>query len=154
MKNLNKIATGVALSLAVGLAATAYAHQGEGRGTGPGAQSGQHQGMQGGMMGHGQMQGMGYGMQGGVDGMQGRGHGGSQAGQQLMTPEERTAMQEKMRNAKTPEERQQIALANRAEMQKRAAEKGITLPEHRGPHGHAGMGPNAAPTAPATTPAQ
>lgn len=148
MKNLNKIATGVALSLAVGLAATAYAHQGEGRGTGPGAQSGQHQGM----MGHGQMQGMG--MQGGVDGMQGRGHGGSQAGQQLMTPEERTAMQEKMRNAKTHEERQQIALTNRAEMQKRAAEKGITLPEHRGPHGHAGMGPNAAPTAPVTTPAQ
>ncbi len=163
MKKLNKIATAVAVSVTVGLAATAYAHQGEGRGTGPGAQSGQHQGMQGGMMGHGQMQGMGHGnmqamghgnMQGMGHGMQGgkhgHGHGGSQAGQQLMTPEERTAMQEKMRNAKTPEERQQIALANRAEMQKRAAEKGITLPEHRGPHGHRGMGPNAT-QEPATT---
>jgi len=149
MNKLNKVATAVALSLTVGLAATAYAHQGEGGGTGPGAQDGQHQGMQGGMMGHGQMQGMGHGMQGGDHGKQGRGHGDSQAGHQLMTPEERTAMQEKMHNAKTPEERQQIALANRAEMQKRAQEKGITLPEHRGPHGHAGMGPNFTPKAPA-----
>ncbi len=150
MKNLNKIATGIALAFTVGLAATAYAHQGEGRGTGPGAQSGQHQGMQGGMMGHGQMQGMGHSMQGGEHGKQSRGHDGTQAGQQLMTPEERTAMQEKMRSAKTPEERQQIATANRAEMQKRAQEKGITLPEHRGSHGHAGMGPNTT-QAPATT---
>ncbi len=63
-------------------------------------------------------------------------HGGMgpQAGQSLMTPEERTALQEKMRSAKTPEERQQIATATRAEMEKRAKEKGITLPEHRGPH--------------------
>lgn len=147
MKRLNKIAVAVAVSVSVGLAATAYAHQGEDHG----AQSGQHQGMMGhGQMqgsGHGNMQGMGHGMQGGK---QGQGHGGSHAGQQLMTPEERTAMQEKMRNAKTPEERQQIALENRAEMQKRAAEKGITLPEHRGPHGHGGMGPNAT-QAPATT---
>jgi hypothetical protein len=45
-------------------------------------------------------------------------------------------MIEKMRNAKTPEERQKIAEANRAEMEKRAKEKGITLP---GPHGP-GMG--------------
>jgi hypothetical protein len=72
----------------------------------------------------------------------GAGHG---AGQQLMTPEERTALQEKMRNAKTPEERQQIAAANRAEMQKRATEKGITLPEGRGPR------TGATPQAPATT---
>jgi predicted phage tail protein len=46
--------------------------------------------------------------------------------QQLVTPEERSAFQEKMRNAKTPEERQEIAQAQRAEMQKRAQEKGIT----------------------------
>jgi Spy/CpxP family protein refolding chaperone len=43
-----------------------------------------------------------------------------------VTPEERSAFQEKMRNAKTPEERQKLAEANRAEMQKRAQEKGIT----------------------------
>jgi len=55
------------------------------------------------------------------------------AAQSLMTPEERTALQEKMRNAKTPEERHKLAVANHAEMQKRAKEKGITLPEHRGP---------------------
>lgn len=51
-----------------------------------------------------------------------------------MTPEERTALMEKMRNARTPEERQKIAAENRTEMQKRAKERGITLPEHRGPH--------------------
>jgi hypothetical protein len=62
------------------------------------------------------------------------GPAGPAAAQELMTPEERTALQEKMRNAKTPEERQQIATATRTEMEKRAKEKGITLPEHRGPH--------------------
>jgi hypothetical protein len=61
---------------------------------------------------------------------------GAMGGQQLMTPEERTALMDKMRNAKTPEERQKIAEANRAEMEKRANEKGIALP---GPHGP-GMG--------------
>ena len=40
-----------------------------------------------------------------------------------------------MQSAKTPEERQQIAAANRTEMQKRATEKGMTLPENRGPRG-------------------
>jgi hypothetical protein len=149
MNKLNKIAIAVAISVTAGLAATAYAHQGEGRGMGPGAQGGQHQGMQGGITGHGQMQGMGGGRGEGCDAGKNAGNR-PQAGQQLMTPEERTAMREKMRSAKTPEERQQIALANRAEMQKRATEKGITLPEHRGPHGHAGMGPDFAPKAPAT----
>ena len=66
-------------------------------------------------------------------GMMHGGFAGPMAGQQLMTPEERTALQEKMRNARTPEERQKLAEANRAEMQKRAKEKGITLPE---PHLH------------------
>ena len=54
-----------------------------------------------------------------------------------------------MRNAATPEERQKIAEAIHAEMQKRAQEKGITLPEHRGPRGHMGAGPAA--QAPAQT---
>jgi hypothetical protein len=81
------------------------------------------------------------------------GPAGPAAAQQLMTPEERTALMEKIRNAKTPEERQRIVQATRTEMQKRAQEKGITLPEHRGPHGRMGFGPNAAPAqlAPTTT---
>jgi len=143
MKTLNKITVAVALSL--GLAATAYAHPGQmGNGMGPGAQQG----------GQHQMQGMNHGGKHAAGGQQtNRGEGcdgakaqGStpQAGQQLMTPDERTAMRDKMRNARTPEERQQIATANHAEMQKRAAEKGITLPEHRNHQGH-GMGRNAAP---------
>ena len=67
---------------------------------------------------------------------------GRDAARALATPEERQAMREKMRAAATPEERQKIAAANHAEMQKRATEKGITLPEsrgHRGMHGMHGM---------------
>ena len=68
-------------------------------------------------------------------------HGGPMAA--LATPEERAAMQEKMRDAKTPEERQKIAESMRAEMEKRAKEKGITLP---GPHAAgAGFGPQFTP---------
>jgi hypothetical protein len=143
MKTLNKITVAVALTL--GLAATAYAHPGQmGNGMGPGAQQGgQHQ-MQG--MNHGGKHAAG-GQQAnrgeGCDGAKAQG-GTPQAGQQLMTTDERTAMRDKMRNAKSPEERQQIATANHAEMQKRATEKGITLPEHRNHQGH-GMGRNAAP---------
>jgi len=51
---------------------------------------------------------------------------GKMGGHSLMTPEERTALQEKMRNAKTPEERQKLAQATHEEMQKRAKEKGAT----------------------------
>ena len=69
--------------------------------------------------------------------MQG-GSAGQMGGQQLMTPQEREALAEKMRSAKTPEERQALVAATRAEMEKRAKEKGITLPQHSGPH--AGMG--------------
>jgi hypothetical protein len=150
MKTFTKIATAVTLSL--GLAATAYAHPGQmGNGMGPGAQQGgQHQ-MQS-HMGQGRMQGMNHGGKHAAMGQnQGQGCDGAkaqgsspQAGQQLMTPDERTAMRDKMRNAKSPEERQQIASANHTEMQKRATEKGITLPEHRNHQGR-GMGPNAAP---------
>lgn len=50
--------------------------------------------------------------------------GSRMAGQQLMTPEER----------------KKLADANRAEMEKRTKEKGVTLPETRGPG--RGMGPN------------
>ncbi|MDP2240746.1 MAG: hypothetical protein Q8K18_11375 [Burkholderiales bacterium] len=138
MKNLNKIATGIALTVSLGLAATAIAHPWQmGGNRGQGAQAGQQQGMQYGA--HKQA------ARGGLrDGAAGRGAQGAQTGRQLMTTEERTAMREKMRAAATPEERQQIAVANHAEMQKRAQEQGITLPEQRGPRNRAGTGPNAA----------
>lgn len=54
-------------------------------------------------------------------------------GSQLMTPAERQAYIDKMRSAKTPEERLKLRDEHRAEMQKRAKEKGITLSEPRGP---------------------
>jgi Spy/CpxP family protein refolding chaperone len=102
MKRSHKLAAGLIASLGLGLAAAAVYAH-------PGA-------MEGGM-GHGAM-----------------GHGGTgpQAGQQLMTPEERTAMHEKMRNA-TSEERKKFAAEMRSEMQKRAKERGITLNKYRGP---------------------
>lgn len=135
MKTFNKIAAGITLVL--GLAATAFAHPDQ-----PGS-------------------GMGYGMHHGNGAQGGFGPGammqraqGPQAGNQLMTPEERTALHEKMRAAKTPEERQQIAAANHAEMQKRAQEKGIALPENRGPQGRYAGAPCAGFAAQATTPAQ
>ena len=127
MKQSYKFAAVVVASLGLGFAvATAYAHTGQ-LGGWMGPQDGMQHGKGG--MGHG---GMGGGARQG-------------AGQQLMTPEERTALQEKMRNARTPEERQQIATATHAEMQKRAQEKGITLPEGRGPRF------GTTPQAPATT---
>jgi hypothetical protein len=138
MKQSHKFAVGVIASLGLGIAvATAYANPGQmGGGMGPQSKDGMQHGAKGGMQ-HGAQGGMQHGGMGG-----GAQHG---AGQQLMTPEERTALQEKMRNAKTPEERQQIATATRAEMQKRATEKGITLPEGRGPR------TGTTPQAPATT---
>ena len=62
------------------------------------------------------------------------GHG-PMAGMQLLTPEERTALADKMHNAKTPDERRKIMDEARAEVQKRAKEQGITLSERFGPHG-------------------
>ena len=152
MKQSQKFAAGVIASLGLGLAvAAAYAQPGQmGSGMGP------H--MQGGMQ-HGAMAGMQHGAKGSAQHAMagGRGHGGMSggaaghgAGPELMTQEERSAMIEKLHNAATPEERQKVIAENRAEMQKRAQEKGITLPEHRGPH--AGFGPRSGtrPQAPAT----
>ncbi len=137
MKNLNKVATGIILTLSLGLAATAIAQPGQmGSNRGQGPQAGQHQGMQ-----YGANKQAARGGQ--RDGAMGRGAQGSQPGQQLMTTDERTAMRDKMRAAATPEERQQIAGANHTEMQKRAQEHGITLPVQRGPRNRAGTGPNA-----------
>jgi hypothetical protein len=121
MKRSHKLAVGIAASLGLGLGAAAvFAHPGQ-----MGGAMGMH--AQGGMQ-HGQMGGMGHGAVG---------------GQQLLTPEERSAFQEKMRDAKTPEERQKLVEANRTEMQKRAKEKGITLPQPHGPR--AGFGPHFGP---------
>jgi hypothetical protein len=111
VKRSHKAAAGIFAAVSLGLAAAVFAHPGE---------------MGGGMSMHGQA-GMQHGMHG--------------AGQQLMTPEERSALMEKMRSAKTPEERQKLAEETHAEMQKRAKEKGITLPEHGGPR--AGFGPGS-----------
>ena len=88
MKRTQKLIVGIGTAVSLGIAALAVsAHPGQmGAGMGPGAQGGPHQFSKGGM-GHGAMK-----------------HGGTgpQAAQQLMTPEERTALQEKMRSAKTP----------------------------------------------------
>lgn len=164
MNGTKKLAAGIVAALGLGVVAgTALAHEGgrmgmgahgtgagQGgmhRGTGAAMHGGMGQGMQGGM-GHGMHGGMGTGPKhGAMDHGAGRGDG---AAQSLMNPEERNAFRERMRNATTPEERQKLALANRAEMEKRAQEKGITLPERRGPRGGAGHHP----AAPAATPAR
>ena len=132
MKRSQKLIAGVVASLGLGLAvAAAYAQPGPmGAGMGPG--------MRGGMGPMAMRGGMG-------PGAIGPGFAGPIAGQQLMTPEEQTATINKMRSAATPEERQKVAEATRTEMQKRAKEKGITLPEPRG--SRAGFGPNFGPAA-------
>jgi hypothetical protein len=106
MKRSHKFAVGILASLGLGFAvAAAYAHPGGmGGGTGPEAMGGMQHGMNGGV-GHGAM---------------GGGTMGPTAG--LMKPEERAALQEKMRNAKTPEERRKIGEAAHADMHKRAQE--------------------------------
>ena len=120
MKFSRKIAIGTAAAL--GLAAAVVIAQ-------PGR-------MDGAMGMHGPMAGMQNGPMGGMG-------QGPMGGQQLLTPEERSAFQEKMRNAKTAEERQKLVEANRVEMQKRAKEKGIALPQPHGPR--AGFGPRFGP---------
>jgi len=92
---------------------------------------------------HAQQAQMGSGMGSGMGQVMGAGTMGNHANvQQLMTTEERTAMMEKMKQAKTPEERQTLAQANHAEMEKRAKEKGIELPSMKHDHqmGIPGMG--------------
>ncbi|QDZ30642.1 hypothetical protein FAY22_15850 [Noviherbaspirillum sp. UKPF54] len=82
-------------------------------------------------------------------------------GSQLMTADERAAYREKMRAAKTSAERERLRTEHHKEMQARAKERGVTLPDapsgrsHRGrgmgprggmgPGRGAGAGPGAAP---------
>ena len=70
-----------------------------------------------------------------------RGPGGPDGqGPQLFTQEERNALRDKMRAAKTPEERQKLRDDSRAELERRAKEKGVTLPPPRAQRGESGRG--------------
>jgi hypothetical protein len=109
MKTVNKIAISVATVMGLGLA-VAYAQPGPMGSMGPGM-------MRAGMM-QGQMMGQNSNMK---------------IMRELMTPSERLAMMDKMIDAKTIEERQSIMTATHTEMEKRAKEKGITLPAGHGP---------------------
>jgi len=129
-----KTLIGAAVVAGLGATAAVVAHPGAGfgpQGAGPGG------------FGPGSMAGKGPGM------MMHGGSTGPMAGQQLMTPEERQALGEKMRTAETPEERRKLAEATHAEMEKRAKERDIALPEGHGPRG--GIGANAAPALRAPT---
>jgi hypothetical protein len=59
-------------------------------------------------------------------------------GWQLMTPQERTAYQEKMRSLNTQQERDQFRMEHHKMMQERAKEQGVTLPDV--PRHQGGMG--------------
>jgi hypothetical protein len=68
-------------------------------------------------------------------------------GSQLMTQQERTAYRSQMRQAKTAEERERLRLEHHRQMQARAQERGVTLPNEPPPaprHGM-GMGPGGGP---------
>jgi hypothetical protein len=111
MKTVNKIVISIAAVLGLGLTiSSVQAQQGPMGAMGPGM-------MHGGMT-QGQMMGQNSNMK---------------IMRDLMTPAERIAMMDKMSDAKTTEERQAIMTTTHAEMEKRAKEKGITLPVGHGP---------------------
>ncbi len=97
-----------------------------------------HPGQMGGGMRHGGGQSGGqHGMhQGGVHGM--GMHSGAQAGAMPCDAQPGQTRPQTGQTLMTPEERQRIAQANHAEMEKRAKEQGTTLPEQRGPHARQG----------------
>jgi hypothetical protein len=76
--------------------------------------------------------------------LQGRSGQPRMYGSDLMTPQEREAYIEKLRSAKTQDERLKLRDEHRAEMQKRAKEQGVTLPEPRGPGAGKSPGTGAA----------
>lgn len=59
-------------------------------------------------------------------------------GWNLMTPEERTEHQSKMRSFETKEEREQYRIDHHKKMKERMKERGITLPDQ--PRNRGGMG--------------
>ena len=113
MSTTKKIAISIAAVIGFGLAA-AYAQSGPmgvaGSGMGPSMMRGQM--MQGQMMEQ---------------------NANMKIMRDLMIPAERLAMMDKMIDSKTVEERQAIMTAYHAEMEKRAKEKGITLPPGHSP---------------------
>ncbi len=66
-------------------------------------------------------------------------------GSQLMTPQERNEFRERMRAAKSAEERERIRQEHHEQMKARAQERGLTLPDEPparpGGMGPGGMGP-------------
>lgn len=108
MKTISKIAISVAAVMGLGYA-VANAQSGPTGNMGNGMGSG---------MKHGQMMGQNSNMK---------------IMRELMTPAERLAMMDKMIDAKTVEERQEIMTTTHTEMEKRAKDKGITLPAGHGP---------------------
>ncbi len=63
-------------------------------------------------------------------------------GSQLMTPQERSAYRDRLRSAKTMQERQRIRNEHHQRMQERARERGMTLPAEP-PARPGGMGPGS-----------
>lgn len=62
-------------------------------------------------------------------------------GNQLMTPQERTEYSARMRAATTAAQREQIRKEHHEQMQQRARERGVTLPDEPPPR-EAGIGPD------------
>jgi hypothetical protein len=112
MKTVKKITLAIATTLGLGLAVTTVLAQ---------------QGPMGGGMGQGMMR------KGIMHGPMAESNFDMKVMQELMSPAERLAMMDKMMDAKTSEERQAIATEHHAEMEKRAKEKGITLPAGHNP---------------------
>jgi len=69
-------------------------------------------------------------------------------GYRMMSDQERNEYRERMRNARSGQERQAVRDEHRKLMEARAKERGVTLPEPRGPRaggpGRRGGGPGAA----------
>ena len=61
-------------------------------------------------------------------------------GSQLMTPDERQQYRQKMHSAKTPKERDELRRQHHAQMQERAKERGVSLPEQPPARGRMGGG--------------
>ena len=125
MKTVNKIAISIAAVVGLGMGITVVqAQQGPMGGMGP-MGNGMGPGMMRGPMMQNQMMGQNSNMK---------------VMRELMTPAERLSMMDKMMDAKSPEERQAIMTSTHAEMEKRAKEKGITLPAGHGPQMMSGRG--------------
>ena len=125
MKTVNKLAISIAAVVGLGMGITVVqAQQSPMGGMGP-IGNGMGAGMMRGQMMQNQMMGQNSDMS---------------VMRELMTPAERLSMMEKMMDAKTLEERQAVMTATHAEMEKRAKERGITLPVGHGPQMMSGRG--------------